>query len=86
MKEDEFDEFITEMGKKAEPTIGGGRAAVDRRESGKEGRNESEHRFIRASSTSAGLVCGGRKREGIGEGRGRKATERSASWRDRRRF
>ena len=73
------------MGKKAEPTIGGGVAAVDRRESEKEGRNESEHRFIRASSTSAGLVCG-KKREGIGEGRGRKATERSASWRDRRRF
>ena len=74
------------MGKKAEPTtIGGGGAAVDRRESEKEGRNESEHRFIRASSTSAGLVCG-RKRGGIGEGRGRKATERSASWRDRRIF
>ena len=48
---------------------------MDRRESEKEGRNESEHRSIRASSTSAGLVCGGRKREEGREEEGRQQKE-----------
>ena len=63
MKEDEFDEFITEMGKKAEATIGGGVAAVDRRESEKGGMNQSTVSFARVPR-APGWFAAGRGRRG----------------------
>ena len=50
------------MGKKAEPTIGGGVAAVDRRESEKGGMNQSTVSFARVPR-APGWFAAGRGKE-----------------------
>ena len=52
------------MGKKAEPTIGGGRAAVDRRESEKGGMNQSTVSFARVPRAPGWFAAGRGNREG----------------------